>query len=79
MASNDIQGILSSILERLTLIEGKLSGAPAAAGNAAAPSSDVVSRQTTEFDALIAKFASTFNDLSAKLGADAAQLVSSSQ
>ena len=77
MATNDqVLAMLTAITQRLASIESKLSSG-ASAGHAAvgAAAGEETSRQTTEWDGLIAKFGGAFSELSTKLGADAAALV----
>lgn len=74
MATNEhLATLLAEVARRLTAIEEKIGGGGGAAG--APASGGDVSKQTAEFDDLVAKFGVAFRDASAGLGADAAALV----
>ena len=75
MATNEhIVLLLADVAKRLSAIEEKISGS--AGAPASSPSSGhEVSKQTAEFDELVAKFGVAFRDASTGLGADAAALV----
>jgi cytochrome c556 len=79
MASSnaDIASLLAQISTRLSNIEAKLAtmSAPGGSPGGSAGGDEEVSRQTAEFDGLVSKFGVAFQELSAKLGADAAALV----